>query len=128
VQNSTIIHDYSDTASISKFIENVFGIRALGSLPDEKSVEPYGPGDVNPDISDLVEAFDLEKLDGNIPPIPAEMAEVPDSQVGKFPPQMSCKTLGITPLAVPTQPPYFHPTSVKAIDAARIEAQRNQQD
>lgn len=104
-----VMNDYSDTASIAKFIENVFNLPRLGSLPIESKVAPYGPGDVNPEISDLADAFDYYRLNGLKPPIPAAMALVPPAEVTAFPTHMNCRTLGITPIAIPTQPPYYNP-------------------
>ena len=107
--SGTIMRDYSDTASISKLIENIFNLPAMGSLPIESKVLPFGPGDVNPEISDLVESFDYYRLNGFKPPLPASMALVPNAQLSMFPPRMNCKSLGITPIAIPTQPPYYNP-------------------
>jgi phospholipase C len=126
--SNTVMHGYSDGASISRFIELVMGLPTLASLPDEKIVAPYGPRDDNLAISDLSAAFDPARLTGAAPPIPASMAEIPPADVGKFPPPMNCHTLGITPLAIPTQPPYFNPFKViKGGDALRIQSARNQQ-
>ncbi|MBV8489470.1 MAG: hypothetical protein JO199_02995, partial [Candidatus Eremiobacteraeota bacterium] len=107
--SGSVMNDYSDTASIAKFVENVFNLPRLGSLPIESKVLPYGPGDVNPEISDLADAFDYYRLNGLRPPIPASQALVPPSQIGAFPPRMNCKSLGITPIVIPTQPPYYKP-------------------
>jgi phospholipase C len=124
--SGAIMHDYSDGASISRFIELVLGLPTLASLPDEKVVAPYGPRDDDLAISDLSEAFDPARLTGAARPIPASMAEVPAGDVGRFPAPINCKSLGIKPLAIPTQPPYYTPFKVEKSGAARIERMRNQ--
>lgn len=120
----TVMNDYSDTASIAKFIENVFNLPRLGSLPIESKVAPYGPGDVNPEISDLADAFDYYRLNGIKPPIPAARALIPAGEVGAFPPRMNCKSLGITPLAIPKQPSYYNPLA----DYSSVEREDNSPD
>lgn len=42
-RSGAIVTDYSDTASVSKFIEATFDLPAMASLPDEAVVQPYGP-------------------------------------------------------------------------------------
>jgi phospholipase C len=99
-----IVHDSGDTSSIVKFAETVFGLRSLASLPDEKPYMPQGPSDANPDITDLLGAFDPARLDGSIAPIPASSADIPDGVANTFPPKMSCSSLGITPVTLPNAP------------------------
>lgn len=108
--SGAVVSDYSDTVSVSKFVESVFGVPSMSSLPDEASVEPFGPRDYRSSaISDLAGAFDLSKLDGSSGLNPASLAEISGVAVNQFPPPMNCKTLRIKPLAIPTQPPYYHP-------------------
>jgi|HubBroStandDraft_4_1064222.scaffolds.fasta_scaffold00003_30 phospholipase C len=105
-----VVTDYSDTASVAKFVEAVFGVPSMASLPDEASVSPYGPRDYRSTaISDLAGAFDLSKLDGSALPNSPSLAEIPGTMVNAFPSPMNCKTLHIRPLPIPTQPPYYNP-------------------
>jgi hypothetical protein len=64
---------------------------------------PQGPRDGNPQLGDLSGAFDDAKLSGSAPQIPASAAAIPNYD--EFPPAMSCKSLGITPLPISTTPP-----------------------
>jgi phospholipase C len=111
--NGAVVHDDGDTTSIVKFAETLFGLPPLASLPDEKPYMPVGPRDDNPAITNLVGAFDPARLAGTTPPIPASDAEIPDSIVNATPAAMSCRSLGITPVALPnapsTPPPGFTP-------------------
>jgi phospholipase C len=108
--SGTVVHDYSDTVSVSKFVEGVFGVPAMASLPDEASVEPYGPRDYpSKELSDLAGAFDLAKLNGSTGLNAASLAEIPGTDVNHFPSTMNCRTLHLRPLNIPTQPPYYRP-------------------
>ncbi|MEO6834708.1 MAG: alkaline phosphatase family protein [Candidatus Tumulicola sp.] len=115
-RSGAIVHDAGDTSSILKFTEAVFGLPALASLPDERPYMPEGPRDGNPAIADLLGAFDPQRLDGRAPPIPASEAEISDAVVNTFPPAINCRSLGITPVALPnapsTPPPGFTPRVV----------------
>lgn len=53
------VTDYSDAASISKFIEAVFNLPAMASLRDEAVIVPYGPRDTVAGLSHLARAFEL---------------------------------------------------------------------
>ncbi|HTR17232.1 MAG TPA: alkaline phosphatase family protein [Acetobacteraceae bacterium] len=104
-----IVHDYSEHSSVIKFINALFDVRALGSLPDEVVGRRNGltklgqanliPGDVIPDIGDLLGAFDDGRLSGTTPVLPASAATIPDSVVNTLPHYngQGCKALGITP-------------------------------
>jgi len=100
-KTGVVVHDYNDAVSISKFIEDVFGLPRLGSLPDERPYEPEGPRDVDPRIGNLSGALDIAKLSGASTPNPASMATI----VPSVPPAMSCSTLGLTPSPTLTSPP-----------------------
>jgi phospholipase C len=112
-RSGAIVDDAGDTSSVVRFVESTFGLPALASMPDEKPYMPQGPRDDNPAITDLLGAFDPARLDGSAPPIPAGDAEIPDAMVGAFPPAMNCRSLGITPVALPdassTPPAGFTP-------------------
>ncbi len=112
-RSGAVIHDPGDTASIVKFAEAIFGLPAMSSLPDEQPYMPEGPRDGSSALTDLTPAFDPGRLDGSVPPIPASEAEIPDAMVNAFPPAMSCRSLGITPVTLPnapsSPPPGFKP-------------------
>jgi phospholipase C len=103
-----VVHDPGDTTSVVKFVEALFGLPPLSSLPDERTHMPEGPRDGNPAIGDLLGAFDPARLDGSAAPIPASAAEIPNSIVNAFPPSMNCRSLGIRPVTLsnaPSTPP-----------------------
>ncbi|MGC1380331.1 MAG: alkaline phosphatase family protein [Candidatus Baltobacteraceae bacterium] len=122
--SGAVVNDYSDTASVAKFVETTFGVPTMASLPDEASVAPYGPRDGESAISDLAGAFDLSKLDGSAQPNPASLAEVPGIAISQFPAPMNCKSLRIHPLAIPTQPPDYKPDVLSPSAMRRTEARR----
>lgn len=100
-RSGAIVSDPGDHASFAKFVSALFELPALASLPDEKPYLPRGPRDTNPAITDLVGGFDPARLAGTASPIPASAAQIPDTTVGSFPPNMTCKSLGIVPAQVP---------------------------
>ncbi len=100
-----VISDPGDHASFAKFLGALFDLPALGSLPDEKPYLPRGPRDTNPAITDLLGGFDPARLAGTLAPLPASAAQIPDAVVASFPPSMSCKSIGIAPVAVPGEMP-----------------------
>ena len=101
-RNGVVVHDQSDAGSVSKFIEEVFGLPSLGALPDESAGVKAGlsPADANTAIGDLSGALDPGKLSGS--PNPPSLAMIPAPAV---PPSMNCAALGITPIASPTSVP-----------------------
>jgi phospholipase C len=103
-KNGFVVHDPSDSGSVSKFIEDAFGLPTLASLPDEAAGVSAGlaPEDANGAISDLTGALDINKLNGSAAPIPASAAMISSPSV---PPAMSCTSLGLTPVASPTSVP-----------------------
>ena len=112
-RSGAIVHDAGDMGSVLKLAESLFDLPSLASLPDEKPYMPLGPSDADPNVTDLLGAFDPGRLDGSTPPIPASEAELPDATVNAFPPPLNCKALGITPAVLPnapsTPPPGFAP-------------------
>lgn len=112
-KTGTVVHDYNDTVSISKFIEDVFGLPPLGSLPDEQPYEPEGPRDVNWIIGDLSGALDIAKLAGTRAPNDPSMAVI-DSPI--VPPTMSCASLGLTPSPILPGPPSKYMAAEKLHD------------
>jgi phospholipase C len=112
-KSGAIVSDAGDHASFVKFVDTLFDLPPLGSLPDEKPYLPEGPRDTNARLTDLVGGFDPARLAGTKPPIPAAAAEIPAAAVGTFPPPMSCASLGIRPVVPPgaltSPPPGFAP-------------------
>lgn len=90
-----------DHASFAKFLDVLFNLPPLGSLPDEKPYLPEGPRDTNPRLSNLTAGFDAARLAGKVPPIPASQAEIPDAIVNHFPPAMTCRDTGVMPVKIP---------------------------
>lgn len=100
-KSGAIVHDIADTASVVKFAETLFGTAPLASLPDERPHLPQGPRDANSALTDLLGAFDVHRLEGVRPAIPASAAVLPDPAVDRIPTTMNCRTLGISPVAIP---------------------------
>jgi phospholipase C len=95
----TVSHQYSEHSSVIKFIDEMFNLTPLASLPNElaatnagatmgglfnypagfngsTSANPLpqtylGPADNDANMGDLLEAFDNDRLLGNIPTLPA---------------------------------------------------------
>lgn len=101
-KTGAVVNNASDVGSILKFIEEVFQLPTLASLPDELTGTTAGlaPLDANSATSDLSQALDITKLMGN--PNPASLAQIPGPAV---PPAMSCSSLGLTPITPPATPP-----------------------
>ena len=115
-RSHAIVRDWGDHASFVKFLDALFGLPPLASLPTERATQPEGARDGNPRITDLLGGFDPQRLIGRAAPIPASDAIIPDRIVTAFPPAMSCSTLGIRPAYVPfalaSPPPGFVPRPV----------------
>lgn len=99
-KTGAVVHDASDGGSIAKFIEDVFELPRLGSLPDEAAGVAAGlaPADLNPYTGDLMGALDFDKLMGSASLGPAVSPIIPAPSV---PPKMSCASLRLTPLTSP---------------------------
>lgn len=113
-KTGAIVHDFNDQTSVLKFIETVFGLPALASLPDEKRYLPLGPRDGNALLSNLRGAFDADRLLGKKPPLPASGAIFADRTIRTIPAPLSCRSIGIRPVAPPpgvtdSPPPGFQP-------------------
>jgi phospholipase C len=96
-----IVSDPGDHASFVKFLDTLFQLPALASLPDEKPYLPEGPRDTNPTLTNLAGGFDPARLAGKKQPIPASTAEIPDAAIDQFPAPMGCSSIGVTPVQVP---------------------------
>jgi len=100
-----VVSDAGDHVSFAKFVDVLFNLPPLASLPDEKPYLPQGPRDLSPRLTDLLGGFDPVRLAGRKAPIPAAEAEIPDAVVNTFPPAMTCKDTGVMPVAVPGASP-----------------------
>ncbi len=112
----TVSHVYGDHGSIVKFIDTVFNLKPLSDLPDEVKAKhagaanpalnspsgtpqtALGPDDDNT-VGDMLEAFDNDRLLGNIAPLPASLAMISPAVVASLPHYAGggCSALGITP-------------------------------
>lgn len=107
-KSGAIVSNPGDHASFAKFLDVLYNLPPLASLPDEKPYLPEGPRDTNPRLTNLLGGFSAARLAGTAPPIPASRAEIPDSVVNTIPPPMTCKETGVMPVKVPgglTAPP-----------------------
>jgi phospholipase C len=102
-KTGVVVHDFADHGSVSKLIEAVFGEPTFGSLPDERKGVSVGlsPADGDKSTSNLFDALDERKLRGG-GTNPPSLAEISSPSV---PPNMSCSSLGITPIPSPTSLP-----------------------
>jgi phospholipase C len=126
-----IVHDQGNHASVVRFIDEVFNLPPLATLPDEERAERQGrqrfhkaglgPQDANENVTDLLGAFSLERLKGAKPPFKPADVEVPESLLEKLPRDQpyGCKELGITPTDSGLQnqiPQGFNPRPVTCPD------------
>jgi hypothetical protein len=104
-----IEHAYGDQGSVVKFVNKVFGLPALSNLPDEQKARRaaeylgkfnYGPDDDTNGITDLLGAFDAQRLGGTRPPLAASYAYVDPYFIHHLPQQtgLGCGTIGIIPV------------------------------
>ena len=123
-----VVSDPGDHVSFAKFVDLLFDLPPMASLPDEKPSLPQGPRDTNPRLTDLVGGFDPDRLSGVKPPIAPSQAEIEDSVVNTFPPPMTCKDTGVTPVVIPgaslTPPKGLHePAAVRRQGASNPSSQ-----
>ena len=122
-----VIHAAGTHGSVVKFVDTVFNLPPLATLPDEVEGRKQGklhfhqsglgPDDaLTPDVTDLVGAFDPARLAGRAAPLPASYAVIPDAMVDILPQQsgLGCKQIGIVPVDIArnipnTIPPDFNP-------------------
>jgi phospholipase C len=113
-KSGAIVGDLNDQNSVLKFIETVFGLPALASLPDERRYLPLGPRDGNALLSNLRGAFDYDRLTGRRAPLSAVSAIFSDRTIHTIPAPLSCKDIGVSPVLPPagtseSPPPGFNP-------------------
>jgi phospholipase C len=114
-----VSHAEGDHNAIIETINDIFGLPALASLPDEAEAlaagnspafnrfapsgfeQKYlGPRDINSPVTDsLLSGFDPMRLTGELPPLPASFATIPESVVNTLPHYegKGCKAIGIEP-------------------------------
>jgi len=114
-----VSHAEGDHNSVIETINDIFGLPALASLPDEAQAlkkgntakfnkfgpagfeQKYlGPRDINSPITDsLLSGFDPKRLLGISPPLPAYLARISPDYVNTLPHYggNGCKEIGITP-------------------------------
>ena len=113
----TVSHVYSEHSSVIKFINELYNLTPLASLPDETLARlagarnsalnapnglpqaNLGPADNLASMGDLLEAFDNDRLLGNVAPLPASYAIIPAATVTSLPHYSGagCTALGIVP-------------------------------
>jgi hypothetical protein len=109
-----VVHEYNDQSSVIKFVEQLFDRTPLAQLPDEARFMPFGPRDTSDATGNLSGGFDEERLRGDLPPIPAAQAVIPDEIVRTIPSPWSCGSIGVNPVVPPpgtsdAPPPGFNP-------------------
>ncbi len=112
-----VSHAEGDHNAVLETIEAIFDLPALASLPDEAQAliagedqrfagpggfvqHHLGPRDINsPQTDDLLSAFDPQRLSGELPPLPASYAMIPDAVVDTLPHfgGHGCAAIGVTP-------------------------------
>jgi phospholipase C len=106
-----ISHEATEHSSIIKFVDELFKLTPLADLPDEANAQalgelpPFnqkylGPADAHtPGVGNLFSAFDNARLLGFAPPLPADYAMIPRTDVVTLPHYGAngCHTLHIIP-------------------------------
>ncbi len=112
-----VSHAEGDHNAVIQTIEAIFDLPALASLPDERQAllagekpafngpdgfvqHHLGPRDLNaPATDDLLSAFEPRRLSGELPPLPASYAIVPEAVVSGLPHYggKGCAAIGMTP-------------------------------
>lgn len=112
-RSGAVAHQTSDQGSFVKFLDVLFQLPPLASLPDERPYLPEGPRDTNARLGNLVGGFDPQRLLGKRAPIPAAEAVIPAATANTIPPPLSCRQIGVTPVRIPggatAPPPGFNP-------------------
>lgn len=112
-QLHTVVSDQGSQASVVKFIDTVFGLPPLATLPDELlgrflAEAEFGQSDIGPQdaltagVSDLLGAFSTSRLLGQAAPLGGDYAIVATPYVNSIPQTtgLNCGDLGIIPTDV----------------------------
>ena len=119
-RSHVVSHAEGDHNAIIETINQIFGLPALSSLPDEAQALTagntprfnrfaptgfeqtfLGPRDTNSAITDsLASAFDPQRLRGTAPPLPPSYAIIPEAVVTKLPHYggEGCRAIGVKPV------------------------------
>ncbi len=118
-----VLHQYAEHSTIIRFINDLFSMTPLASLPDEANARAaglaqfnqpnLGPADIDAvqPMSDMSNMFDNARLTGTQPQLPPSYAMIPPAQVHTLPHYAGrgCATLHITPTdyrnGTPIDPP-----------------------
>jgi phospholipase C len=103
-----VSHDQGSQASVVKFVDTVFGLPPLATLPDELlgrflglsqfGQQDMGPQDaITPGVSDLLDALSPSRLMGMAAPITPDFVTIAPSVITKIPQVtgLGCSDLGI---------------------------------
>ena len=106
-----VAHAQGSQASVVKFVDHLFDLPPLATLPDEVEGRKegrilfhqsnIGPDDaITPGVSDLLDGFDPARLSGRTSLLPAAYASIPENLVVNLPQRTGydCKALAITPV------------------------------
>ena len=114
-----VSHVEGDHNAVIETINSIFGLPPLATLPDEAQAltagdskkfntfgppgfrqKHLGPRDINSPISEsLLSGFEPRRLSGALPPLPAELAMIPDDVVQSLPHYggQGCQAIGVVP-------------------------------
>ncbi len=132
-------HAEGDHNAVIETINALFGLPALSSLPDEREAlaegnsprfnafapkgfeQKYlGPRDTPSPITDsLLSGFDKARVTGQLPPLPASLALIPNDVVETFPHYggKGCAAIGVTPENVRQNIPNVIPEGFNSLPA-----------
>jgi phospholipase C len=108
----SIFHEMGDQSSVVKFADRLFGLTPLADLPVElklrkigakKGILDAGPrDDLTAYVTDLLGAFDPDRLAGRKAPLKPSYVEIPEAWLKVLPQQsgLGLKQLGIVPTDV----------------------------
>jgi phospholipase C len=105
-----VSHESSDHNSLIRLIDELYGLPYLADLPEEAKaraagLKKFGQANLGPDDdgvpfnSDLLTAFDPQRLAGTVAPLSQAYALIPDATAATIPPfnDQGCAALGIIP-------------------------------
>lgn len=108
-----ISHAQGSQSSVVKFVNTVFNLPPLATLPDELlgrflGLARFGQADLGPKdaitegVSDLLDAFSVSRLQGTASVVPASLVTIPESEITTIPQTsgLGCSAIGIIPTDV----------------------------
>ncbi|MCA7118671.1 MAG: phosphoesterase [Acidibrevibacterium sp.] len=106
-----VSHEIGDHNAVIKFLDQLFGLPPLATLPEEAAArqagaeklgQPWlGPKDDGvPEEGDLLSAFDLGRVAGTVPPLPPDYATIAPARFASLPLDggAGCRASGIVPV------------------------------